>query len=280
MVKRKTTRRAAAHPIYVLKLGGELLEQPADLALVASAMARMAARSRLIVVHGGGKEIDAALAQAGIAKVQVDGLRVTDAPTLAVVTSVLGGTLNTRLVAAARKARVRAVGLTGADAEVAEVKPAPPFVAASGATVSLGLVGTPAGRSAPRLLLTLVKAGFVPVVACLGATRCGDVLNVNADTLAAHLAATSGARALVMAGGTSGVLDADGRTIPRLTARGAQALIRSGTANAGMIAKLQACRAALRGGVKTIYIVNGRTGLTGLDPTTPLKAGTGTEVTA
>lgn len=267
-------------PICVLKLGGELLEQPSDLALVASAMARLAARGHLIVVHGGGKEIDAALARAGIAKVQVDGLRVTDAPTLAVVTSVLGGTLNTRLVTAARKARVRAVGLTGADAEVAEVKLAPPFVAASGATVSLGLVGTPAGRTPPRLLLTLVDAGFVPVVACLGATRTGDVLNVNADTLAAHLAATSGATALVIAGGTPGVLDAAGQTIPQLTARGAQALIKSGTANAGMIAKLQACRAALKGGVKTIYIVNGRTGLTGFDPAKTLKPGTGTEVTA
>ena len=280
MATRKTTRRTAVRPVYVLKLGGELLEQPADLALVASAMAHLAARGRLIVVHGGGKEIDAALAQAGIAKVQVDGLRVTDAPTLAVVTSVLGGTLNTRLVTTARKARVRAVGLTGADAEVAEMKLAPPLAAGSGATVSLGLVGTPTGRTAPRLLLTLVDAGFVPVVACLGVTKTGDMLNVNADTLAAHLAATSGARALVIAGGTSGVLDATGQTIPHLTARSALALIKSGTANAGMVAKLHACRAALRGGVKTIYIVNGRTGLTGLDPAKPLKAGTGTEVTA
>lgn len=280
MAKRTATRRTAVRPVFVLKLGGELLEQPADLATATAAMAALAARGRLIVVHGGGKEIDAALAQAGIAKVQVDGLRVTDAPTLAVVTSVLGGTLNTRLVTAARRARVRAVGLTGADAEVADVRPAAPFVAANGATVSLGLVGTPAGRTVPRLLLTLVDAGFVPVVACLGATRSGDVLNVNADTLAAHLAATTGARALVIAGGTSGVLDAAGHTIPTLTSRGAQALIRSGTANAGMIAKLRACRAALKGGVDTVYIVNGRTGLKGFDPTRPLRAGTGTEVTA
>ena len=272
--------RAQKTPTWVLKLGGELLEQPADLTTVASAIAGLAKKGRLVVVHGGGKEIDAALAQAGITKVQIDGLRVTDAPTLSVVTSVLAGTLNTRLVTAARKARVAAVGLTGADAGVATMKPAPPFVSTSGATVSLGLVGVPAGRTEPTLLRTLLDAGFVPVVACLGATNRADILNVNADVLAAHLAATTGADALIISGGTSGVFDSEGRTIPTLTGKAAQALITSGTANAGMIAKLQACRSALKGGAGRVYIVNGRTGLTGLDPRKPLKAGTGTEVTA
>lgn len=277
---KKPVRKAPRTPLWILKLGGELLEAPADLALVASAIAGLAKKGRLTVVHGGGKEIDAALAQAGIPKVQVDGLRVTDAPTLAVVTSVLGGTLNTRLVTAARKARVAAVGLTGADAGVATMKPAPPFVATSGATVSLGLVGVPAGRTAPTLLLTLMDAGFVPVVACLGATSQADILNVNADVLAAHLAVTAGADGLIISGGTSGVFDSTGSTIPVLTSRAAQALIASGTANAGMIAKLQACRSALRGGVGRVAIVNGRTGLKGIDVRKPLKTGTGTEVTA
>lgn len=276
----RAARKPARKPTWMLKLGGELLEAPADLALVAAAIAQLAKKGRLVVVHGGGKEIDAALAQAGIPKVQVDGLRVTDAPTLAVVTSVLGGTLNTRLVTAARRARVAAVGLTGADAGVATMKPAPPFVSTSGATVSLGLVGVPAGSTAPRLLLTLMDAGFVPVIACLGTTRAAEVLNVNADVLAAHLAVTIGADGLIIAGGTSGVFDAAGATIPVLTRRAAQALIASGTANAGMIAKLQACRSALKGGVGRVAIVNGRTGLKGINPGRPLRAGTGTEVTA
>jgi acetylglutamate kinase len=270
----------AAAPIYVLKLGGELLEQAADLAIVTAAIRRLATKGRLIIVHGGGREIDTALARAGIRKVQADGLRVTDAPTLEVVVSLLGGTLNTRLVTATRKAGVRAVGLTGADADVATVKPARPIRTASGATVSLGLVGTPVGRTAPRLLLMLMNDGFVPVVACLCATSRGNVLNVNADTLAAHLASTAGAQALIIAGGTAGVLDASGRTIPRLSTRQARTLIRSGTASAGMIAKLDACRSALRGGVNAVYIINGRTGLKALDPRKALHADTGTEVTA
>jgi acetylglutamate kinase len=96
------------------------------------------------------------------------------------------------------------------------------------------------------------------VVACIGATKSGALLNVNADTLAAHLAAALGARRLVIAGGTAGVLDDGGRTIPRLTTRDAGRLIRTGTASRGMVAKLEACRAALRGGVRDVVIANGR----------------------
>jgi acetylglutamate kinase len=245
-------------PVVVLKLGGELLEQPQDLRRIASGIAALASRSRLVVVHGGGKEIDAALATAGIQKVQVDGLRVTDAATLDVVVAVLAGAINTRLVAAVRKAGAPAVGLTGADAGVATVKLAAPFSTVAGEKVSLGLVGSPVANGRPQLLTTLVKTGYVPVVACIGATRNGLVLNVNADTLAAHLAASLRAVRLVIAGGTSGVLDAGGQTIGRLSAAGAARLIKQGTANAGMVAKLQACRAALKSGVKDVLIVNGR----------------------
>jgi acetylglutamate kinase len=242
----------------VLKLGGELLERPEDLARVARGIADLARQASLVVVHGGGKEIDAALAVAGIPKRQVDGLRVTDAPTLDVVVSVLAGAINTRLVAAVRKAGGRPVGLTGADATVSTVRRMAPIVSTAGDTVDLGLVGTPAGAGAPDLLVDLMARGYVPVVACIGATKDGELLNVNADTLASHVASRIGATRLVIAGGTSGVLDAKGSTIPRLTSRAAAALIREGTANKGMVAKLQACRAALQRGVGDVLIANGR----------------------
>jgi acetylglutamate kinase len=248
------TRRARV----VLKLGGELLEQPADLAKVAAGIAALAGRASLVVVHGGGREIDAALATAGIPKVQVDGLRVTDAPTLDVVIAVLAGAINTRLVAAARAAGARPVGLTGADAGVVTLRRAAPLVTTAGQTVSLGRVGSPVNNGGPRLVTDLLARGYVPVIACIGATRDGQLLNVNADTLAAHLSVELGARRLVIAGGTSGVLDAGGRTIARVNAREAARLIRQGTANAGMVAKLQACRAAVRGGVEDVLVVNGR----------------------
>jgi acetylglutamate kinase len=242
----------------VIKLGGELLEQPADLQRVAAGIARLARRAPVVVVHGGGREIDAALGAAGIPKQQVDGLRVTDARTLDVVVGVLAGAINTRLVAALRRAGARPVGLTGADAAVATLRRAAPITAVSGARVDLGLVGAPVSNGTPELLTTLVARGYVPVVACIGATRGGQLLNVNADTLASHLAAALGASRLVIAGGTSGVLDEQGRTIARLTTRAAARLVRSGAANKGMVAKLEACRAALRRGVGDVVIANGR----------------------
>ena len=242
----------------VLKLGGELLEQPEDLHRIATGIASMARHTSLVVVHGGGREIDAALAAAGIPKHQVDGLRVTDARTLDVVVSVLAGAINTRLVAALRRAGANPVGLTGADTGVVTVRRAAPVASVAGKTVDLGLVGSPTNNGAPRLLTDLLSRGYVPVVACLGATRAGQVLNVNADTLASHLAGQLGARRLVIAGGTAGVLDGSGDTIEQLTSRGAARLIRTGTANRGMVAKLEACRSALRKGVGDVIIASGR----------------------
>jgi acetylglutamate kinase len=242
----------------VLKLGGELLERPEELQRLAAGIARLAGRVALVVVHGGGREIDAALATAGIPKQQVDGLRVTDARTLDVVVAVLAGAINTRLVAALRAAGARPVGLTGADAAVVTVKRAGPIASVAGGTVDLGLVGSPINNGAPQLLTDLLTRRYLPVVACIGATRHGQLLNVNADTLAAHLAGALGAARLVIAGGTSGVLDDDGRTIERLTARAAARLVKAGTASKGMVAKLDACRAALKKGVGDVVIANGR----------------------
>jgi len=245
--------------VIVLKLGGELLEQAQDLERVAHGIATLAGKCRLVVVHGGGKEIDAALATAGIPKQQVDGLRVTDARTLDVVVAVLAGAINTKLVAAVRKAGGKPVGLTGADASVATVKRAAPITSVAGEQVDLGLVGAPINNGSPQLLTDLMARGYVPVVACIGATRDGQLMNVNADTLASHLAASLGAYRLVIAGGTSGVFDQAGATIGRLTSRDAARMVKSGTANKGMVAKLQACTTALKRGVGDVLIANGRT---------------------
>src|SRR5712692_1896349 len=120
------SRRTDGSAVIVLKLGGDLLEEPSRLQGVVLAVATIAGRTPLAIVHGGGKEIDVALHAAGIAKRQVDGLRITDDPTLEVVVSVLAGTINTRLVAALTTAGVAAVGLSGADDGCGLADPAPP----------------------------------------------------------------------------------------------------------------------------------------------------------
>ncbi len=232
----------------VLKFGGELLEDPARLGAIVSAIARVAAGPPVspappvkpvvpvVIIHGGGKEIDAALKAAGIEKRQVDGLRITDDPTLCVVVSVLAGTINTRFVAALTAAGVRAVGLTGADAACGLCEEAPPHRAVDGRVVDLGRVGLPSDGSDTKLLGTLSGAGYVPVLACIGMASDGRLLNVNADTLAGHIAARLGARRLVVAGTTAGVLDGSGTTMGVLEPVSVERLISSGTATAGMIA--------------------------------------------
>jgi len=244
---------------FVLKCGGELLEDPARLAVVVDAIRAIASArdAALVVVHGGGKEIDAALKMAGIEKRQVDGLRITDDATLEVVVSVLCR-VNARLVAALNAAGVPAVGLTGADGQIGRSATAPPHRTGSGATVDLGRVGLPERDSDVRLLRTLASERFVPVVACIGATRAGQLLNVNADTLAGHLAARLGAERLVVAGTTAGVLDGDGATLATLDLGSVARLVGDGTATAGMIAKLRACEDALDAGVDEVVIVDGR----------------------
>src|SRR5687768_17358550 len=163
-------------------------------------MARVADRAALVIVHGGGKEIDAALRAAGIEKRQVDGLRITDEATLAVVVGVPAGAVNTRLVAALNAAGVAAVGLTGADARCGLSDAAPPHRAVDGRTVDLGRVGIPSDAANMRVITTLVDGAFVPVMACIGLGADGRLFNVNADTMAGHLAARLGARRLVIAG--------------------------------------------------------------------------------
>ena len=155
----------------VVKFGGELLEDPTRLGALTAALAKLSRKTPLVIVHGGGREIDAALARVGIAKRQVDGLRITDEPTLDVVVGVLAGLINTRLVAALVAAGVRAVGLTGADAGIGRVQPARPHVSTSGAIVDLGRVGEPVGKDRPALLDDLCKKGYVPVVSSIGAAR-------------------------------------------------------------------------------------------------------------
>jgi acetylglutamate kinase len=247
-------RTAAA----VLKIGGELLE-PNLVALTVRAAADLATTRPLAIVHGAGREIDAEMNARGIAKRAVDGLRITDAPALEAVIAVLAGTVHTRLVAALNAAGVPAVGLTGADAGLPRCVPAPPYRTRDGRLVDLGLVGAPDAAQPAPLVDQLVSTGYVPVVASVGAAADGSLLNVNADVFAARLATMLGAAELLIAGGTAGVLDGAGRTIPELDPDAIVALIDAGDASAGMVVKLRACSDAREGGVERVSIFDGRT---------------------
>ena len=243
----------------LVKFGGELLEEPRRLRRIARTLVGAAQRGPVIVVHGGGREVDAEMARVGLRKQAVDGLRITTEESLEIVLGVLAGRVNTRLVAALQRAGGRAVGLTGVDAGTTTVNRARRYRATDGSSVDLGFVGVPTGLGEPVLIRDLARLGYIPVVASIAADKGGRLFNVNADSLAGDLAARTKAAELVIVGTTAGVLNADGRTIPVLPDddQGVGALIRSGQASAGMVAKLLACRVALEGGVRRVAIVDG-----------------------
>lgn len=260
----------------VLKLGGELLESSADRGRIGDLAAATASHRPLVVVHGGGRAIDAELDRRGIAPKKVDGLRITDRPTLDVVVSVLAGSSNTELVAALVSKGVPAVGLTGVDAGFGRAVRTGTHRSTAGAVVDLGFVGDPSETDASLIELLLVH-GYVPVIASLGITepsagKTAEILNVNADVMACRIAAALGGSDLVIAGATAGVLDAQGDSIAMLDAAGIDRVISSGTATAGMVAKLSSCRTALLEGVASVRIIDGRA----LDASHGVEEATGT----
>jgi acetylglutamate kinase len=246
--------------VTILKLGGELLEDAAAMRSAAQGVAALRATGPVVVVHGGGRAIDADLKARGKAPSFVDGLRVTDEDTLDTVVGVLAGRINTAFVAALGSVGVRAIGLTGADAALGLSSLAPAFTTTTGATADLGRVGVPRSDAPVTVLTDLLSLGYVPVVASIGVSAHGELLNVNADVLAAHLAKTIGAARLIIGGKTAGVFDNTGQTCERLDTEAARAMVAAGTARDGMVAKLGACLDAIAGGVRDVRIVDGRAG--------------------
>ena len=263
----------------ILKLGGELLEDGAAMQAAAGAIRALAAEGPVTVIHGGGRAIDADLKARGKSPRFVDGRRVTDADTLETVVGVLAGRINTAFVAALTATGVKAVGLTGADAGIGACTMAPPFRSTSGADVDLGLVGVPRADAHVGLLADLMRLGYVPVIASIGVGADGALLNVNADVLAAHVAAATRAARLIVAGKTAGVFDATGATVTQLDPAAARRMVDAGTARDGMVAKLGACLSAIDGGVSEVRIVDGRSGGYATAPGTTIVASPDREYT-
>lgn len=230
----------------VLKLGGAA---EIDLGSMAEEILALGeAGARVVVVHGGGKELSAALDRAGKESTFIEGLRVTDAETLEIAVMVFTGKVNKEIVARLRAAGVRAVGLSGVDGATVTVTPRrePP---------GLGFVGE-VETVITDLLTTLVDGGFVPVVAPVASDAGGQIYNINADTLAGEITAKLGAARLVFLTDVPGVLDASGETIPLVTPALAAELSAAGTVSGGMVPKIDA---ALRwlGEVEEVHIVDG-----------------------
>ena len=215
----------------VVKLGGTTIAEQSH---VLDEVAALARRRPVILVHGGGKRLTEWLDRMGVVSQFRGGLRVTDAASLEVAAAVLRGVINSELVAGLRTLGVDAVGLSGVDGGLLVAE----------RIEDLGLVARVVGLRRD-LLDALMVSGQVPVVAPLARDEGGFVCNVNADDVAAGIAAGIGARQLILLTDVDGVRDADGNKLESLTAAEAEALIESGVIAGGMVPKVRAALAAL-----------------------------------
>jgi acetylglutamate kinase len=236
--------------LIVVKIGGSTLGSH-DTTLEDVALLHREGR-HIVVVHGGGDLVSRWLQAHGVEARFLDGLRVTEADALEVVVAVLAGLVNKRLVARLNALGARAVGLSGADGALLRARRARP---------ELGFVGEITGVER-TLLQALLEGGWLPVIASValqdesGAAN-GQLLNVNADTVAGEIARHLEAGALVFLTDVAGVLDGQGRLMKRLSASEARALVAKGTIAGGMIPKIEAALVADAGGTRTV-VLDGR----------------------
>jgi acetylglutamate kinase len=220
-----------------------------------------------VVVHGGGPQISAMLERAGVKSTFVDGLRVTDAPTMEVAEMVLSGAINKEIASwitqAGATADVRGVGLSGKDAGLITVEKATrtrrDHATDTDEPVDLGFVGEPS-RIDPKLIEGLINSenDYVPVVAPIGVSEIGETYNINADTVAGALAVALKAKRMLLLTDVAGVLDRDGELIRQMSLAEARTAMASGVVKGGMIPKLETAIAAVEGGVEAVVILDGR----------------------
>ncbi|MBI0582197.1 MAG: acetylglutamate kinase [Methanomassiliicoccales archaeon] len=248
----------------VVKFGGSSIGGMEQIDAFAKQIAELRERGLTpIVMHGGGPEITDEMKRCGLPVNKVAGLRITDDATLQIAKSVLSR-INDRVVVSLRKAGLKAIGVAGSEADTLVAKKMDP-VKLEGPDgtkmVDLGHVGEVV-KVDPRLVNALCDKGFVPVVYSICADDSGMLMNVNADTAAAALAAGIAAKDMVLVTDAPGVLrvfEDRGSTIPEIKESDLGPLTSSGILKDGMIPKVEACFMALRGGVGTAHIICGTT---------------------
>ncbi|NBT35015.1 MAG: acetylglutamate kinase [Betaproteobacteria bacterium] len=229
-------KRGFAHDVVLLKLVG----------------------INIVVVHGGGPQIEDLLGRVGKKGEFVQGMRVTDAETMDIVEMVLAGKVNKEIVELINHAGGKAVGLTGQDGGLIRARKLMlPSAEKPNEALDIGMVGEIASID-PEVIQSLLKAGFTPVIAPIGSGDDGETYNINADLVAGKMAEILKAEKLVLMTNTPGVLDKDGRLITGLTAKEIDALFADGTLSGGMLPKISGALDAARSGVQSVHIIDGR----------------------
>jgi acetylglutamate kinase len=214
-----------------------------------------------VIVHGGGPQIGDLLQRLGKTSEFVDGMRVTDSETMDVVEMVLGGLVNKEIVNLINRHGGSAVGLSGKDGDLVRarkiiVKQTPAEIAESG-IIDLGYVGEVTSIE-PAVVDILVRGDFIPIIAPIGVGEDGRSYNINADLVAGKIAEVLRAEKLILLTNTPGILDKQGELLTGLSISRLERLIDDETLSGGMIPKVRCAMDALRGGVRSVHIIDGR----------------------
>lgn len=251
--------------VFVVKLSGKITEDNDQLCSLAEEIALcQQVGIRIAVVHGGGKQLTTIAERLGITQRIVNGRRVTDAETLEVAKMVFAGQINMDILSALRRVGAETVGLSGLDGNIIharrrEIQKVLNQDTGMVETIDFGHVGDIVEINV-RLLKILLDNGYIPVISSLGADEQGNVYNINADTIAAEIAAHLQAEKLVLLTDVDGILldrnDASTR-LSRLTVDEAERLVRERVVSAGMLPKIAAIAHLIRRGVRSAHIING-----------------------
>jgi acetylglutamate kinase len=211
-----------------------------------------------VVVHGGGPHINELLKRVGKQSEFVQGMRVTDRETMDVVEMVLGGQVNKQIVSLINQHGGRAIGLTGKDGDFIRARKLKlKSTANKEEWLDMGHVGEVVGID-PQIVSLLDSQDFIPVIAPIGVGDKGESYNINADLVAGKIAETLKAEKLILLTNTPGVLDKKGNVLTGLNAAKVKSLIEDGTISGGMLPKVNCALEAVRNGVKTCHIIDGR----------------------
>lgn len=243
--------------LIVVKYGGNAMTDP----VLESSFARDIVLLKTVgihpvVVHGGGPQVDNLMSELGRESDRIDGMRVTDKATMDVVEMVLGGSVNKSIVNLINKHGGQAIGLTGKDANL--IKATKLIINdKDGTPIDLGFVGQVAHVNT-GVINMLIQGDFIPVIAPLGVDEHGETYNINADLVASRVAECLSAERLLLLTNIKGVLDKDGNVLTSLSPTDVDNLIADGTISGGMIPKIAGALDAVRAGLRSVTIVDGR----------------------
>jgi len=245
--------------VFVIKTGGGAFREPATMRGFVEQVAILHHLGiRIVLVHGGGPQLDEVTARLGVQTRMIQGRRVTDDAAIDATSMVLNGLINTRLLGLCREFGISAIGLSGVDGGLVRAHRRPPVTLPNGEVVDYGMVGDIDTIDA-TVILRLLDAGFLPVVSPLSSDSTGQLLNINADTVAAAIGGALEAEKLILCTGAPGILERleDPRSLTSyIDPPGLRRLREEGALADGLLPHASATAAAIRGGVRRVHVIS------------------------